>query len=108
MSYEVWDAIADARLTRMWINGDSTAEIAKAISKLLGVKITRNAVIGRAHRLDLPEHPFASMQAEKRKRIVDLYQQGVPAGEIARRVGVNTPNNIWHALRIEGVAPNRK
>ena len=53
----------DAILVRMWNAGHSTRLIAAAINREVdpllrnNVDVTRDSVIGRAHRLALPTHP---------------------------------------------------
>ena len=49
----MWTDDTVARLTELWNQGKSASEIAKA----LGSAITRNAVIGKAHRLGLKARP---------------------------------------------------
>ncbi len=61
------DEMVDAA-TRMWGNGYSATEIAEVI----GRGLTRNAVIGKMHRLQAPKHqdkrhPFVSEDAVKAK-----------------------------------------
>jgi len=46
-----WDEEMIARLRQLWQEGHSTAEIGRRMS------ITKNAVVGKAHRLTLPPRP---------------------------------------------------
>ncbi|MEO8714802.1 MAG: GcrA family cell cycle regulator [Acetobacteraceae bacterium] len=46
-----WTAAAIDRLRRLWADGHSTAEIGRRIG------ISKNAVVGKAHRLDFPARP---------------------------------------------------
>lgn len=46
-----WTAERDAVLVRLWAEGYSASQIA---DQIMGVTVTRCAVIGRAHRLKLP------------------------------------------------------
>jgi GcrA cell cycle regulator len=46
-----WTDIAQARLRNLWDEGLSTAEIGRRLN------ISKNSVIGKAHRLDLPKRP---------------------------------------------------
>ena len=48
-----WAPDRDAELERRWLRGDRTADIA------VGLGVTKNAVIGKAHRLGLGKHPNA-------------------------------------------------
>ncbi|AWN41769.1 GcrA family cell cycle regulator [Methylobacterium durans] len=68
----VWDEPRVELLNRLWISG----EPARAISEKLGEGITRNAVIGKAHRLGLTGKHGSQLPA--------------PAGP--RRRALNRPN----------------
>lgn len=46
-----WDAAADGRLRALWAEGFSCAEIARRMA------LSKNAVVGRAHRMKLPARP---------------------------------------------------
>jgi GcrA cell cycle regulator len=46
-----WTDVAQARLRHLWDEGLSTAEIGRRLN------ISKNSVIGKAHRLDLPKRP---------------------------------------------------
>jgi GcrA cell cycle regulator len=46
-----WNETTIARLRTLWDDGFSTAEIGRHLGT------TKNAVVGKAHRLDLPERP---------------------------------------------------
>jgi GcrA cell cycle regulator len=46
-----WTDVAQARLRDLWDEGLSTAEIGRRLH------ISKNSVIGKAHRLDLPKRP---------------------------------------------------
>ena len=46
--YTDWDAGAVARLRTLWAEGHSAAEIGRRMG------LTKNAILGKAHRLDLP------------------------------------------------------
>lgn len=50
----VWDELsATATLRQRWIEGVPCLSIARELSSLVGYKVSRNAVIGKAHRLRL-------------------------------------------------------
>ena len=51
MMGEKWDQPKDDLLRRLWLRGDTGTQIAQAMG------ITKNAVVGRAHRLRLPKRP---------------------------------------------------
>lgn len=56
MGVTVWDEPANVETLRaMWADGKSSSEIAKAI----GGGVSRNSVLGKAHRLGLGTHPNA-------------------------------------------------
>jgi GcrA cell cycle regulator len=46
-----WNDVATRRLCDLWAEGHSTAEIGRRIG------VSKNAIIGKAHRLDLPARP---------------------------------------------------
>jgi GcrA cell cycle regulator len=46
-----WDTDTVCRLRQLWVEGHSTAEIGRRMG------ISKNAVVGKAHRLDLPARP---------------------------------------------------
>lgn len=46
-----WDAETIVRLRALWDEGHSTAEIGRRLG------VSKNAVVGKAHRLDLPARP---------------------------------------------------
>lgn len=48
---QAWDEALDARLRALWAEGHSTAEIGRRMG------LTKNAVVGRVHRLKLPPRP---------------------------------------------------
>lgn len=50
-------------LTELWLKGEVAAEIARQIGG-----VTRNAVIGKARRIGLPESPRSRKSASERKR----------------------------------------
>ena len=58
----VWDPDDDARLTLLWTDGMSTAQIGLRIGR------TKTAAIGRARRLDLLPRPLATAGATQAPR----------------------------------------
>lgn len=91
-----WDDKADAKLRALWAEGLSTAKIGERMG------ITKNSVIGRAHRLGLPGRASPIQAAgprdlravrerveNRRKRVVDLDKEGRATGEIAAMLGVH-------------------
>jgi GcrA cell cycle regulator len=61
---EQWDEPRTELLTRLWLSG----ETARMIAERLGGGITRNAVIGKAHRLGLTGKQGSKSAAAKRDR----------------------------------------
>ena len=54
-----WTAKAIDQLRALWAEGHSTAEIGRRMG------ITKNAIVGKAHRLDLPARPSPIRKAER-------------------------------------------
>lgn len=68
-----WTADALATTTRLWGEGYSATEIAKAVKARHGISKSRNAIIGKIHRAGLagrttPSRPPASLRATANKR----------------------------------------
>ena len=63
-----WDEPRTGLLTRLWLSG----ETARMIAEKLGGGITRNAVIGKAHRLGLTGKQGSKSAAPKRTRTSSL------------------------------------
>ncbi len=63
-----WDETRMELLTRLWLAG----ETARAIAEELGGGVTRNAVIGKAHRLGLTGKQGSKSAALKRTRASPL------------------------------------
>lgn len=59
----LWTDEADALLRRLWGEGLSTARIGQAMGR------TKNAVVGRVHRLRLPSRPNPVQQPKKPRRM---------------------------------------
>ena len=67
----IWTEALVADLVRLWSHGYSCSQIAAVIG------VTRNAVIGKAHRLKLPTHT-RSNNINGQNRAVDPKPQGEP------------------------------
>jgi hypothetical protein len=63
-----WDEPRRELLTRLWLAG----ETARTIAEQLGEGVTRNAVIGKAHRLGLTGKQGSKQAALKRARASPL------------------------------------
>jgi hypothetical protein len=66
----IWTEALIADLVRLWDRGYSCAQIAAIIG------VTRNAVIGKAHRLQLPTHRDCNVNGQK--RVIDPRPEGSP------------------------------
>lgn len=75
-----WTPQQDARLTELWLSGLSTAAIGAAMA------ISKNAVIGRAHRLRLPPRasPIKSPRAASRTSLA------TPRPPVGRKVALTS------------------
>lgn len=90
-----WTPQQDARLTELWLSGLSTAAIGAAMA------ISKNAVIGRAHRLRLPPRasPIKSPRAASRTSLA------TPRPPVGRKVALTSrPAVPPAAARPVGVA----
>ena len=56
-----WTDLAKARLRNLWHEGLSTAEIGRRLN------VSKNSVIGQAHRLDLPRRPYPIKYSDRQK-----------------------------------------
>lgn len=90
-----WTAPRDQQLETLWIAGHSTAEIGRRMNT------TKNAVVGRAHRLKLTPRPAAVMNTnapsgKKRRRPERVYgppppPPPLPAGRVTLPKLVSVP-----------------
>ncbi len=76
-----WTGDVIATLRQLWKEGHSTAEIGRRMG------VSKNAIVGKAHRLDLPRRPFP-----------------------IRQIGANTPRSVTRpkrtaAARLTGLMP---
>ena len=62
----VWTQERVERLEEFWASGMSAALIARALG------VTRSAVIGKVHRLNLPERPTLSSLASRRSEKITV------------------------------------
>lgn len=62
-----WSDQNIAKLKELWTEGKSAAEISRELGH--GTTLTRNAVIGKVHRLGLDPHPRAYAPPTPRKRV---------------------------------------
>lgn len=67
MESTAWPAPALATLTRLWGEGKSGSEIARAVYEQHGLRKSRNAVIGVVHRARLPKRSIATTSRAQRR-----------------------------------------
>lgn len=53
----IWTQDLITALTRLWSDGHSATEIGRRLSAMGETDFTKNAVIGKVHRLGLPARP---------------------------------------------------
>lgn len=63
----MWHEQQEALLTKLWADGLSATQVAKELNKPADVGITRNAVIGKVHRLGLTGRARAASQPSPRR-----------------------------------------
>lgn len=78
-----WTLAATDMLTTLWADGKSASEISRALWGRLGADFTRNAVIGKVHRLRLPGRRRAPRKAVPRKEPTRA-MRALPAARVAR------------------------
>src|SRR5215475_13048400 len=61
-----WQNEATELLRQLWAQGMSASMIANELHKLFGMDVSRNAVIGKAHRMKLSPHKVTKFQARPR------------------------------------------
>ncbi len=76
-----WDGPRMELLKRLWLSG----ETARTIAERLGRGVTRNAVIGKAHRLGLTGKQGSLKAALKRTRVTASTTRSKQLQERARR-----------------------
>ena len=73
-----WDSDSEELLKKRWMEGVEAGEIAKEIGG-----VTKNAVIGKAHRLGLPIHPSRNKQPKPQGISVDRARVSLPKIKLA-------------------------
>lgn len=87
----VWTDEWIEQLRKLWDDGLSAAQIAQRIP------VSRNAILGKAHRLGLSLRPSpiqAPWPAHEARLLAELWDSDLSNGALARRVG-----HSWHACR---------
>ncbi len=104
-----WTDEAIARLRMLWDEGHSTAEIGRRMS------VSKNAVVGKAHRLNLPARPspirrdaVGAARPAAPRRVTGPTLPPLPAVQtIEREVAPAAPQAVQPAPRPVVVAPSR-
>ena len=92
-----WSMTKLDTMTRMWADGDSAAAIGRAIG------MTRNAVLGKAHRLKLPTHAAKVQERGGRPRKAAAIKSVLPLGYmyIAKVTPTETPARPCSLLELD-------
>lgn len=72
--FHEWTEQELSTLRRMWEDGDRTKDIAAALG------FTKNAIVGKAHRLDLPSRPSPILLTGPNPEKLRLHRRPIPAG----------------------------
>jgi GcrA cell cycle regulator len=77
-----WSAEQHDRMKDLWADGASSAQIAVALNEEFGTAFTRNAVLGRIHRLKLPT---PDSKQERKKKPPGVNARARVAGFLLRK-----------------------
>ncbi|GAN68844.1 GcrA family cell cycle regulator [Acetobacter orleanensis] len=94
-----WTDETIARLKELWAEGLSTAEIGRRLS------ITKNAVVGKAHRLSLPPRPSPIRRSDKSKTVVAENPAQVPPAAVAPAAMEKAPQPVAESVAETQPAP---
>lgn len=84
-----WTSVIVTELTQLWSEGRSGAEIARRLN------VSRNSVIGKAHRLDLPRRPSPIRYSEgERKQQTKACRHNILSGELPTLPSLKTTTAI--------------
>ena len=75
-------------LTKMWAEGNSASQIAKELGG-----VTRNAVIGKVHRLGLSNRTTTSASSKSESKTKSTPKSGTKAKQKARKSEVREPKS---------------
>ena len=84
------------KLQRLWGKGLTASQIAKKI----GSGITRNAVIGKAHRLKLPSRPSPLKAGPKKAVAVPAPAEAEPKPVVVEKPAPEKPQNMTTLLEL--------
>lgn len=107
-----WTGQQIEELRKLWAEGLSTRLIGERM------RISKNAVVGKAHRLGLPERPSPVLRGDRspdgaarhavlREQALALHRGGMPRAHIAERLGVSA-NHASNLLRGVGQPKGRR
>ncbi len=74
----VWKEAETARLIELWATKIPGAQIARLMTEEFGRAFTKNAIIGRAHRLDQPSHKASPRKERTPRRRVKAFKPAKP------------------------------
>ncbi|MBW6397787.1 GcrA family cell cycle regulator [Roseomonas sp. HJA6] len=95
-----WTAEAIERLKALWAEGHSTAEIGRRMG------ISKNAVVGKAHRLNLPARPSPIRRdAEPRPAPAPRAPRPIPAARVAPPAMLRPASMAPQPAPVVAVAP---
>ena len=84
-----WNDVIITELIQLWSEGRSGAEIARRLN------VSRNSVIGKAHRLELPRRPSPIRYSEgERKRQTKVCHHNILSGELPTLPSLKTTTAI--------------
>jgi len=78
----IWNDETIELLTELWTQGMSASLIADEVSKHTGTRVSRNAIIGKAHRLKLSPH------------VVSEQRRPLPPHRLPRRMLLIQPHQV--------------
>ena len=79
-----WTPERIEEVTRLWGEGLTTAEIGKIVG------VSKNAVVGKAHRLGLPSRPSPIRRSRSNSATVKARTQIKPQEKIVQKVAIST------------------
>jgi GcrA cell cycle regulator len=90
-----WRADVEARFRELWARGDTASQISHVLGNEFGIKLSRNACIGKAHRLALPHRKRQPSCTDP----VTLAQRAAARREYQRRYRSDQREQINHRYR---------
>src|SRR5688572_27183026 len=90
------------RLKKMWTQGSTASQIAEELGG-----VSRNAVIGKAHRLGLESRPSPVKPGEEKEKKATAKASAAPAPKVAKPAPAPKPAPAAVAPRESGAEPPR-